>query len=332
MCCSAGASILNLAKPVELVLQAGGHASFPELLAAYFKTLDAAFAMTAENTRRWERLWPQINPSPLLSGSMDACLAKGLDVSEAGAQYNTTGCVCVGIANAADSLAAIKQLVYEQRRCTLAELQSALAANWKGFEALRLTAMRRVPKWGNNDARADDIAGQIAAFLGARINHEPNARGGVFQAALYSLTLFAQEFGSQTGALPDGRLAGETLALNTGATAGMDRNGVTSLINSVTKLDLSQFPSGTVLDIMLHPSVVSGSGGAQTLRAIIRSHMTRGGMAIQFNIFDADVLRDAKRHPEKYANLQVRVCGWNARFVDLTPEEQDLFIVKAEVA
>jgi formate C-acetyltransferase len=116
------------------------------------------------------------------------------------------------------------------------------------------------------------------------------------------------------------------------ATIGMDKNGVTSLINSVTKIDLSQFPNGTVLDIMLHPSVVRGPEGIQTICSIIWSHFAQGGMAIQFNIFDADTLRDAQRHPEKYANLQVRVCGWNVRFVDLAPEEQKIFITKAEVA
>ena len=327
-----GASNLNLAKAVELALAAGDYASFDELMDAYLKILDAQFAIIADKVRRWERLWPRISPSPLLSGAMDACLERGLDVSEAGAKYNTTGCCCVGVANAADSLAVIKQLVYEEKRCALAEIRAALAANWKGYEELRLTVQHRVPKWGNNDERVDGIAVKIADFLGKRINHEPNARGGVFQAAIYGIILAAKAFGMHTGALPDGRLAGEPLTMNTGATPGMDKNGVTSLINSVTKLDLGQFPNGTVLDIMLHPSAARGREGVETIGAIIRSHFAQGGMAIQFNIFDAGVLRDAKKYPEKYANLQVRVCGWNIRFADLAPEEQDIFIAKAEVA
>ncbi|MEN6401051.1 MAG: glycine radical domain-containing protein, partial [Armatimonadia bacterium] len=126
--------------------------------------------------------------------------------------------------------------------------------------------------------------------------------------------------------------AGQPLTINTGATVGMDSKGVTSLINSVTRVDLAQFPNGTVLDIMLHPSVVMGSAGIPTICSIVRSHFAQGGMAIQFNIFDADLLREAQRMPEKYANLQVRVCGWNVRFVDLAPEEQEMFITKAEVA
>ncbi len=326
-----GASGVNLARAVELVLASGDYTSFDELMAAYLSTLDAHIALATDKVRREERLWPQVSPSPLLSGTMDSCIEQGLDVSQAGARYNTTGCCCYGIANAADSLAVIRQLVYDERRCTLAELRAALAANWQGYEELHLTAQHRVPKWGNNDDCVDSIAVQITDFLGERINHEPNARGGVFQAALYAIIDSAKAFGKQTGALPDGRLAGEPLTMNTGATIGMDKNGVTSLINSVTKLDLSQFPNGTVLDIMLHPSVAGGAEGIQTICSIIRSHFAQGGMAIQFNIFDAALLREAQRNPEKYANLQVRVCGWNVRFADLAPHEQEMFITKAEV-
>jgi len=326
-----GAAALNLAKAVELVLASSDYASFDELMEAYIKTLDSLIAISADWTRREERLWPKVNPSPLLSGTMDSCLERGLDVSQAGAKYNVTGYTAVGLTDAVDSLAVIKQLVYDEKCCTLAELKAALAANWNGFEELRLTAMNRVPKWGNNDDHVDGIAVKITNFLGPRINNEPNARGGVFHAALYGIIDAARKFGKLTGALPDGRLAGEYLTMNTGAAIGMDKNGVTSLINSVTKINLAQFPMGTVLDIMLHPSVTRGQEGIETICAIIRSHFAQGGMAIQFNIFDAGILRDAKRHPEKYANLQVRVSGWNVRFADLAPQEQDIFIAKAEV-
>ena len=110
----------------------------------------------------------------------------------------------------------------------------------------------------------------------------------------------------------------------------MDKDGVTSLINSVTKIDLALFPNGTVLDVMFHPSAVAGREGMETIISVIRAHFEQGGMAIQFNIFDAEMLREAQREPEKYANLQVRVCGWNARFRDLSMDEQEVLIAKAE--
>jgi formate C-acetyltransferase len=325
-----GAATLNLARGIELTLAAADYTSFDALLQAYLGVLAAAFGTIADRVRRWERLWPEISPTPLLSGTMESCLDQGLDISEAGARYNTSGCCCIGLADAVDSLAAIEHLVYRDKRCTLAEIREALAANWDGFAELRLTAQNRVPKWGNNDARADRLAVAITAFLGHRINHEPNARGGVFQAALYGILPTVQQFGKLTGALPNGRRAGEPLTLNTGATVGRDAKGVTSLINSVTKIDLRHFPNGTVLDVMLHPSAVAGEDGRQILMALVRSTFAQGGMAIQCNLFDADCLRQAQRYPERYAGLQVRVCGWNVRFTNLRPEEQDLFIAKAE--
>jgi formate C-acetyltransferase len=327
-----GAATLNLAKAVERVLAGVDHPSFEALMTAYLGILDSDFASIADCVRRWERLWPRISPTPLLSGTMDSCLERDADISAAGAQYNTSGCCCIGLADAVDSLAAVNQLVYLEQHCALADLRTALAANWEGFEELRLLGRNRVPKWGNNDERVDRLAVAVAGFLANRINREPNARGGVFQAALFGILPIVQQFGKHTGALPNGRYAGEPLTINTGAATGMDRGGVTSLINSVTRIDLTQFPNGSVLDIMLHPSIGGGASGSRTIAALIRSHFAQGGMAIQFNILDAETLRDAKRHPEKYANLQVRVCGWNVRFADLTPTEQDLFIAKAEVA
>jgi len=327
-----GASALNLAKPVEQLIAAGDYPTFEVFFAAYIDRLNQHLAGIMDKVRRWEKHWPQVNPAPLFSGPMDSCYERGLDTSEAGAVYNTSGICCVGLPDAIDSLAVIRQLVYEEKRCTMAELRTALAADWQGHEELRQEAIHRVPKWGNNIDRVDCLAVPITDFLGRRINHEPNARNGVFQAAVYGIIGSAKDFGSNTGALPDGRCAGEPLTMNTGAEAGRDKNGVTSLINSVTKINLSQFPNGTVLDIMLHPSSVRGPEGLETILAIVKSHFAQGGMAIQFNIFDRAMLRDAQKHPEKYANLQVRVCGWNVRFIDLAPDEQDIFIAKSEVA
>lgn len=327
-----GAGSLNLAKPIEQVIKSDACPSFDRFFDAYLDTLDENLTLQMDKIRRWEKLWPEINPVPLFSGPMDSCFEHGADASAAGAEYNTSGICCVGLADAVDSLVVIRQLVYEEKRCTLPELRAALAANWQGCEALKQEAVCRVPKWGNNDAAVDQLAVRIADFLGRRINHEPNARNGVFQAALYGIIVAARALGTNTGALPNGHMAGEPLTMNTGATPGRDKNGVTSLINSVTKIDLTQFPNGTVLDIMLHPSTTCGSEGIDTIIAIIRSHFAQGGMAIQFNIFDRAVLCDAKAHPEKYANLQVRVCGWNVRFIDLAPDEQDIFIAKSEVA
>ena len=327
-----GAATLNLAKGLEQTLAAGDYPSFDALLDAYLAVLDASIVALTDRVRRWERLWPHVSPTPLLSGTMPSCMEQGLDIAEAGATYNTSGVCCIGLADVVDSLAVLEQLVYGEQRCALAELKAALAADWQGFDELRLAVRHRAPKWGNNDDRADRLAVRVTDVVGRRINREPNARGGVFQAALYGILPTVQNFGKPTGALPNGRHAGTPLTVNTGASLGMNRQGVTGLVHSVTKIDLAQFPNGTVLDIMLHPSTLSGDQGWQTVAAVVRSHFAQGGLAIQFNIFDPVVLREAKEFPERHADLQVRVCGWNVLFANLRPEEQDLFIAKAEAA
>ena len=138
------------------------------------------------------------------------------------------------------------------------------------------------------------------------------------------------EVGKQIGALPSGRLAGEPMSKNLDSVIGMDRGGITALMESVLKIDMRQFPCGTCLDLMLHPSSVSGSEGLQNIIHLIRTFIKHGGSGLQFNIFDAEILKDAQKNPEKYDNLQVRVCGWNVRFVDLTVEAQETFIQQAE--
>jgi formate C-acetyltransferase len=152
-----------------------------------------------------------------------------------------------------------------------------------------------------------------------------NARGGRVRASLFSLD-YQWRLGKHTGATPDGRRAGETLAPGVGPTSGLDRSGVTALVHSVSRLDFNETPNGAVLDITLHPSVVAGEAGLKAFTTLIRTFFNQGGYALQFNVFDARMLRDAQRHPEKYASLQVRVTGWSVYFNALTREEQELFI------
>jgi formate C-acetyltransferase len=136
--------------------------------------------------------------------------------------------------------------------------------------------------------------------------------------------------GEKTGATPDGRLAGEEFSKNLSPTMGMDRNGVTALIKSVCTMSAMDLPGDFPLDVMMHPATVQGEEGLAALRALLYTYFAKGGLAIHFNIFDAEVLKEAQKNPEKYANLQIRVCGWNVRFVELAKAEQDAYIKRAE--
>ncbi len=326
---TSGATHFFLPAIVLQVLKTGkDYSSFKEFKQAYFDLMRDDALLMGKQQRRCEKLWPEVNPSPFLAGSFSHCMETGRDISQGGVKYNSTGCVISYFAEAVDSLAAVEHLVYREKLCTLPELREALASDWNGWEFLRMNARNRAPKWGNNDERADCIGREIAEFASSLVNSMENARGGHFFASLYGQLVV--ERGKQIGALPDGRKAGTPVSKNMDACIPMDKNGITSLMNSVLKLDYSAFPCGTCLDLMLHPSAVRGEDGVSVLVSIIRAFIARGGSGLQFNIFDSETLRDAQRHPEKYTNLQVRVCGWNVRFTDLKPEEQNTFIAQAE--
>ena len=131
-------------------------------------------------------------------------------------------------------------------------------------------------------------------------------------------------------ATPDGRKRGEELSKNASPHPGMDREGITALIHSATTIDTTLANVGCCLDVMLHPTTVQGANGLGVLYQVMRTYMDKGGQSIHFNIFNGDMLRDAQANPEKYENLQVRVCGWNVLWNNINKEEQDGFIKQAE--
>jgi len=333
---------INLAKPIELVLNNGYDpvtgefigvdtgdpetlGSYEEFLGAYKEQLKHQIGLATGAIKAYEPFWPDINPSPLLSSTFKDCVLSGVDVSGGGAKYNNTGCMGGCLANAADSLIAVRRLVYDECRLSMGELVQALRGDWAGHEKLLAYVRNRLPKWGNNDDEADAAARDIADFYTSNVNGKPNNRGGIFVASMFSLDNNIR-WGKKLGALPDGRRAGTYLSKNIGAMTAMDRAGVTAHIESVTKLDFENIPNGSALDIHLHPSAIAGEQGIDALIGLIKTFFARGGFGIQFNVFDANTLREAQRDPQKYATLQVRVCGWNVYFITLSAEAQEQFI------
>lgn len=337
--------VINLAKAVELALNDGvdplsgelvgvhsgdprGFTDFEAFFAAYTSQLDYLLERFVEYTCAHERQWPQIHPSPLIAGTISDCLARALDIGQGGARYNSVGCVGVALANTSDSLLAIQRAVYEERKFSLDEVLDALRGDYQDSELLRLYLANRLPKWGNNDPASDALTRRVADHFCAKVHTFQNARGGRVRASLFSLD-YQWRLGEHTGATPDGRHARTSLAPGVGPASGRDRSGVTALIHSVSQLDFSETPNGAVLDITLHPSAVKGEDGLTAFTALIRTFFARGGYALQFNVFDAEMLRDAQRHPENYASLQIRVTGWSVYFNQLSPAEQELFIARS---
>ena len=335
---------INLAKALELTLTGGidmltgkqidslennDFSSFGELLDAFLLRLDECCEAVFDLLDTREALMGEYHTAPFYSATMRHSFELGKDIYMSGGKYNNTSINALGVATATDSLLAIKRLVFDDKTMTLAALVEMLKNNWEGNEMLRQRVKRTFPKYGMGDEYADSLTRTILERLAGRINGRKNAKGGVYRFGAFTVD-WRFPFGEKTAASADGRLHGETLSKNICATLGADREGVTAHVASAAKLGGYITPNGSVVDISFHSSAVKGESGLSAMMATLDTFILSGGTAIQFNVLNAETLRDAKAHPEKYPNLQVRVCGWNATFISLTEKEQDEFIKEAE--
>lgn len=270
-----------------------------------------------------------INPSNIYSATIENSLKKGVDGYSFGVKFNNTALLCCGLASAVDSIMAVKKLCFDTKTVSLTELKKALQNNWVGYEHLRAKALNLPNKYGNGDTETDMFATAMAEYFCNKVNNRPNARGGVYKTFLHSAMQFVWQ-GEKTAALPDGRKANTELSKNASPVSGMDKCGVTALILSASKLPLNSFREASCLDVMLHPSAIEGEDGLMALDGLLMTFLKKDGMAIQFNVFNSELLRDAQKNPQKYKNLQVRVCGWNVLWNNLSKEEQDSYILRAE--
>ncbi len=304
---------------------ADDYKTFDEFYGAVKAQIKTFCDSAIELIRAYEEHYPTVSQAPLLSSTFESCIEKGADAYDGGAKYNNSSIVAFSVATTVDALTAVKKLVYEEKRFSLSEFARILADDWKGNEMLRLEVLRTLPKYGNGVAEVDALSKDLVAFAAECVNGKPCGRGGVFRLGLFSID-YRITFGERMGATPDGRRAGEMLSKNMCAVTAMDKEGVTALINSVTAINYTGVPDGTVLDLMLHSSAAEGDKGLSALYALLKVYMMRGGFALQMNIMSPEVLRAAQAEPEKYATLQVRLCGWNVYFTELSKVEQDELI------
>lgn len=325
---------LNNGKTMLSQMQAGlqnsgNFDSFESLYVEFTRQLIYMCSCAMKMTDLCEAHYKQVHSAPILSGTYTSALEKGGDLyCDYTAKYNNSSVNGIGLATAVDSLVAIKKLVYDDKIMTLDNLIEILKSNWKNQEALRLTIKNKFPKFGLNEGRTDKIAKDIVDVMHKAISGKPNVKGGVYRLGLFSIN-WRWEFGEKTGASADGRLAGETLSQNTSAAFGADRDGATAHLLSVASIDTSKTPNGAIVDIDLHSSAVRGENGLNTLFSTLKTYFELGGFAVHYNVLDTEVLKDAKLNPEKYPNLQVRLCGWNVLFSSLSEKEKDEFIARS---
>lgn len=343
---STAAGHINAAKAVEYVFTRGydryakkqlgvdtgdleKFQSFEDFYSAFLKQWGNLMEKSLACSMEAERYLSFVNPSAMYSATVQTSLERGEDGYGGGVRFNNTAVQNCAFASAVDSLMAVKKAVFEHREISLADLAKVLENNWQGHELLRRKIMRMPEKYGSGQPETDALARDMSRFFLARIAGVPNSRGGVHKAILHSARAYITQ-GVTTGALPDGRLAGTELSKNADPVAGMEKQGVTGLLRSAVQMYPEKYGEAFCLDVMLHPSALAGDNGFAVFKGLLFMYLQNHGQAVQFNLFDTDTLLDAQKNPDKYKSLQVRVCGWNVLWNDLTKDEQDAYILRSE--
>ena len=305
-------------------------ASFAELEQAYERQLAHFIDLMVQGCNIVDRVHAEVLPSPLLSLVVGDCIARGLDVTAGGARYNFSGVQGVQIANVADTLAAVKQAVFDERWLTASQLLDILRADYVGQEALRQRLINRVPKYGNDDDRVDYFAQRWADRYSELVAGYRNIRGGIYQPGFYTVSSHVP-MGGNVGATPDGRRAGEPLADGgLSPSAGRDQKGPTAVLRSVARPNLKLASNGTLLNMKFLPAFFEGARGLEKFVLLLRGFCQLGIPHVQFNVVSAAMLREAQANPEQYRHLVVRVAGYSAYFVELDKGLQDEIISRTE--
>lgn len=300
--------------------------TFDELFAAFERQLKHFVDVKVAGNQFIEQVYAKSMPAVFLSVLIDDCITKGRDYNDGGPRYNTSFIQCVGIGTITDSLSAIKTHVYESGRYTLSELVEAMGNDFTDNEATRLTLANKTPRYGNDLDEADTIMQRVFDALHAEIDGRPNTRGGRYHVDMLPTTCHIY-FGSVLGASADGRKAGEPVSEGISPMQGADRHGPTAVVKSAAKMDQLR-TCGTLLNMKFLPSVLAGEDGIGHLAGLVRAYFRMDGHHMQFNVCNADTLRDAQAHPDRYRHLIVRVAGYSDYFCDLSVELQNEIIAR----
>jgi len=268
-------------------------------------------------------------PTPLLSSTVEGCLESGLDLTWGGARYNNGHVNAQALATVADSLAAVRWAVFEQGIVSMRELIKALRRDFTGYEPLQQALLRKAPKFGNDDPRVDDLAEWVSEIFTREVRKHPCWRGGKYRPSMFSSGTQDLE-GGLCGATPDGRLAGDVVSNGISPTNGMEMTGATAVFHSVAAAGKTFMSDGSALNMNLSPAMLQSDENVEKLASLLEAYFVLGGRHVQFNPLDAETLRDAQAHPEKYPDLTVKVTGYSARFVDLSKTLQDDIIARTE--
>ncbi len=336
---------LNLAKAVELTFfdgrdQATGQqigprtgrgadfADFDGFYAAFRTQLEHLLDRIMAVNDQADAIRARYAPTPYVSLLVDGCCRSGKDVTAGGAEHNFLTVEGIALATTVDSLLAVRKLVFEDRRVTMAELARAIEDDFEGHEKLRRLLMNKPPKYGNDDDQADVLAREVSTCWTERAARKVSPATGKRYRGGYLSWNYWVAYAPKTAATPDGRRRGTYLSNGSCPVTGCDRHGPTANARSTGKLGLATAPNGDSHTITLSPSLLRDEEHLEKLAAFLRAYASEGGTALQINVIDPDTLRQAQANPADYRNLLVRVTGYNAYFVTLGNEIQEEIIAR----
>ena len=301
---------------------------YEQLWDAFCKQIDHFLNIKLRGNLVIEKIYAEEMPVPFLSVLTNDCIARGKDYNAGGARYNTSYIQGVGIGTITDCLSAVKYNVFDEKKFTMQELLTAMLDNFEGHEKIYNLVRNKTPKYGNDDAYADDIMKAVFTMYRDKVTGIRNIRGGSYRINMLPTTCHVY-FGDVMIASANGRLAHKPVSEGISPEKGADTNGPTAVVKSCSKMDhLST--GGTLLNQKFTPSVVAGEEGLDQMANLIRTYFNLDGHHIQFNVIDRQTLINAQKHPEDYKDLIVRVAGYSDHFRNLSKALQDEIIERTE--
>ena len=304
--------------------------SFEALVDAYKRDVAEAVEDITTALNKMFTARGKMNPHPIRSLLVDDCIENGVDFQAGGARYNWSVNNVAGLSNVIDSFAAVREIVFEKKEKTGAELREILDRNFEGDEAFRQRLMS-CPRFGNDRPEVDELAADLGEFVFNEFRRHETVRGGRFLPSCIMFTTYGGA-GAPVGATPDGRRSGEPIADSMGPMYGRDTHGPTAMLKSVTRLPLHLATGTPIVNIRFSKPLFASAEGRSRIRDLIRTYFDMGGMQIQVNVVDQEVLRDAVAHPEKHEDLIIRIGGFSMHFNALGKELKQTLLERTEHA
>ena len=308
--------------------------TYEQLEAAFKKQLEYFYNQAAICLNSELLVHKKVMPVPFLSATVQGCIERGKDLHNSGADYYWSSIIAVaGIGNVGNSLAALKKLVYEEKRISMKELMDACRSNFEGKEYIRQMLLNDAPKYGNDDDYVDWITADAQQMSYEISQRYKDPRGGKLLRSIWPcyMTVTAHvQYGTLVGALPDGRFALTSLNDSISPSQGTDYLGPTAAMNSVAKLDQTVATGGIIYNMKFSPDALKGEENLRRCAELIKAYFRKGGGQVQINVTSTETLLAAQKNPEKYRDLMVRVTGYAALFTELSKDVQQDLILRTQ--